>query len=1047
MRTILSLLIFGKFCLPASLPSNPNRHFSPNLDGSKDNLVIPLHIEDKSLRKWKVLIYTKEADQYRLIRSFESTNVWEVGKMTGKKFFRRMFQRNRPLQVPKSVVWDGYTQTPIASERGKYESEKVRDGLYYYRITAYDQADNTSSSPLVPIVVDTMRPRVELTLETFIFSPNGDNHKEDMPLIFQTDRFQTLDTLELTFVDREGKVVFKKDFRGIEGKKKIEFSWDGKGRGGEAPEGRYRLHYSAFDLAGNKKTYQPEIVELIRTMETATLAVGRESFSPDGNGYFDLLTLNPSVSSDKGLLSWTIGISDDKEEEIYAFRGRDSLPSLLSYDGRKKGGEILADGVYTAHLSLAFSSGNRPGAEPVTFRVDTAAPELSLAVLNPDRVFLPKAEHNHRLRVRQTAEGRGGETYFGFVTDENGEQVFTITYSDKPSEEFIWDGKNTSGDVVPGKYVYTLIGEDDIGNSAQVETDPFELVDELASFSLHPSASVFSPNADGKKDILNIDVQTQPDHIRRVKRQTLKVSSEKAVVYTAASSKHRRRYPWKGSDQRDKPLPNGKYLLQLETELTGGEKFTTPRRPVYIDTEPIEIDLKIDQSIFSPNQDGRQDHLSVRQKKSPSKIANENDRITLEIKNEKNLIFRRHTWKGKLPERIRWSGDDQAGGEAPAGKYTYELIAEDQAGNTSLFRSPPIELVRRMEKVDFELLPAFLSRKRPARLVPTFSSTEHLLAYKVIVEDEEGKEYDMALQKGSEAVMLSNTLFSGTELSDGLYEIYLETRYASGNQPRSDSQALIVDNRGPGIKIVTEPEYFSPDGDGIDDVLGINVFLEDISGIEKARCLIFRLREFDAENRPFAQTMKNYLDTEKPVQTWELDPEEPTRLQWNGRDEGGHLLVESGNDYQVFVQARDRVGNVSLGRKTVTVDILVEKIGDDRYRIIINNVHFKFASDRMIGQYQKTLNRLAYTLVKFPHHKIEVMGHTDTIGSDAYNLDLSLKRAKAVRRYLTRLGIQKERMTLSGRGEKELFITPEKDEEDRRRNRRVEFYLVRDAPR
>ena len=69
------------------------------------------------------------------------------------------------------------------------------------------------------------------------------------------------------------------------------------------------------------------------------------------------------------------------------------------------------------------------------------------------------------------------------------------------------------------------------------------------------------------------------------------------------------------------------------------------------------------------------------------------------------------------------------------------------------------------------------------------------------------------------------------------------------------------------------------------------------------------------------------------------------------------------------------------------------------------------------------------------------VGHTDSIGTDAYNDRLSLARAQAVKSYLVGLGIASDRITVEGRGEREP-VADNKTAEGRAKNRRVEIKVT-----
>ena len=72
---------------------------------------------------------------------------------------------------------------------------------------------------------------------------------------------------------------------------------------------------------------------------------------------------------------------------------------------------------------------------------------------------------------------------------------------------------------------------------------------------------------------------------------------------------------------------------------------------------------------------------------------------------------------------------------------------------------------------------------------------------------------------------------------------------------------------------------------------------------------------------------------------------------------------------------------------------------------------------------------------------IIAVGHTDSVGSDAYNQKLSVKRSEAVKAYLVSKGIEKNRVYTEGKGEKQP-VADNKTAEGRAKNRRVEIEVV-----
>ena len=87
------------------------------------------------------------------------------------------------------------------------------------------------------------------------------------------------------------------------------------------------------------------------------------------------------------------------------------------------------------------------------------------------------------------------------------------------------------------------------------------------------------------------------------------------------------------------------------------------------------------------------------------------------------------------------------------------------------------------------------------------------------------------------------------------------------------------------------------------------------------------------------------------------------------------------------------------------------------------------------------LNDVAQAMADNPKIKVEIQGHTDSVGNDAYNLKLSQARAESIRVYLIKRGIDSNRMVPKGYGEN-VPIADNRTEAGRSQNRRVEFVIT-----
>ncbi len=110
--------------------------------------------------------------------------------------------------------------------------------------------------------------------------------------------------------------------------------------------------------------------------------------------------------------------------------------------------------------------------------------------------------------------------------------------------------------------------------------------------------------------------------------------------------------------------------------------------------------------------------------------------------------------------------------------------------------------------------------------------------------------------------------------------------------------------------------------------------------------------------------------------------------------------------------------------------------------IVLRNVLFETASAKILPASSTELNQLVSYLQQNPSVEIEIAGHTDSIGTDRYNLTLSQNRANAIGKYLTEQAIKPDRLLMKGYGK--LFpIDTNETVEGRQKNRRVEFKITR----
>ena len=106
-----------------------------------------------------------------------------------------------------------------------------------------------------------------------------------------------------------------------------------------------------------------------------------------------------------------------------------------------------------------------------------------------------------------------------------------------------------------------------------------------------------------------------------------------------------------------------------------------------------------------------------------------------------------------------------------------------------------------------------------------------------------------------------------------------------------------------------------------------------------------------------------------------------------------------------------------------------------------NAIQFEFDRDTLLPQNRELLSRIAGILLTSKGYQITVYGHTDDVGSEAYNQELSARRAQTVRNYLVEAGVNPDIITTKGYGKNKPLVEG-KTAEARAKNRRVEIAIV-----
>jgi outer membrane protein OmpA-like peptidoglycan-associated protein len=120
---------------------------------------------------------------------------------------------------------------------------------------------------------------------------------------------------------------------------------------------------------------------------------------------------------------------------------------------------------------------------------------------------------------------------------------------------------------------------------------------------------------------------------------------------------------------------------------------------------------------------------------------------------------------------------------------------------------------------------------------------------------------------------------------------------------------------------------------------------------------------------------------------------------------------------------------------------IIDKEDANTLKTAYNNLEFATGKSIILNDSKAALNELAETLKKKPNWNLEITGHTDNVGEEATNLELSKKRAEALKNYLVSKGIDANRLKVLYVGETQP-IGDNNTADGRGKNRRVEMKIV-----
>ena len=993
-------------------------YISPNLDGVLDDLTRSIGITDERFIKgYRFLVYDSDGKQVREIVNKDE----RPENVSVKNIFDRLVYVNKGISIPEDLRWDGRSG----------QGSVVSDGIYQYHLESWDDNGNLGRSETGTVVVDNTPPSIEISTPYLVFSPNEDGNKDTLPI---TQKGSEEDFWQAFLTNVEGTEVAQFVWENNEPK---SFDWDGKNRDEIlSSDGVYTYRITSTDRAGN--TYGAQIDNIIINTQATpvNISINESYFSPNSDGAKDTLNFQLEIPVRSNIERWQLLVTTLEGMMVRTFEGTQTIPETILFDGNNNDGAVLEEGGYLGQLNVLYVNGNNPKAVSPQFTVDLTPPAASLSA--DLSIFSPNGDGNKDV-VTIYQEASEEILWSGIIEDLDGQPLRTLTWRGRADAKIQWTGHLEGGLLAEdGMYFYQLRATDRAGNIGTSKKIRIELDTEETEVFLSVDALQFSPNADGVKDRITISPKIKVS--TGIEQFELRIVDSSGEVIRTVMGQNRapEDFSWDGLDNRGRRVTDGSYSAQLELNYHKGDEHEVGTSEFVVDTQSPTVQVSAEYALFSPDGDGSLDLLPLKQDSSAE------DLWEGEFLDSGGAVIRSLFWKETAPD-FNWDGKDENGNKIPDGSYIYRVRSTDRAGNSVMAELKGIE-------IDTRLTPLFLTVSSNG-FSPNRDGIRDEIEFSTYVGLTEGiKSWELSLSHSKTGVQKS---FSGVSpvptrlrwdgrkeqgmAAEGNYQANFTVEYFKGNRPQVQSRPFTMDISPPEVALSIAPEFFSPDNDGIDDELTIGIKVRDLS-----RILEWTMEIRDPKDRLFYSAGGKGLPTD--------------RIIWDGLSNWGEL-VQAAEDYTLKFRIQDNLGNTRRLEKNIPVDVLVIRDGD-KLKIRISSITFPPNSPDLaavddavkVAKNDKTLARLAVILSKYSSYKFRIEGHANNLSwqdpakaakEEKEELGpLSLSRAEAVKIALIVLGLDPGRISVAGLGGTSPIV-PFSDTENRWKNRRVEFILLK----
>lgn len=1034
------------------------KYISPNNDGIMDELLVNFNIDSKAknsttgiITAWNLRIYDKNEKIVRII----GNKIKFPEEINAKSILKQLGKSKESVDIPSSVTWNGYLD----------DGSLAQDGTYYYSIWTRKGNGQETESKKATVIVDNTPPSIELAKLSNDEKNFGEGDKAVLP-INQTGSVEEVWTAKIT--DMNGNIV--KSYK-WEKAAPDRIVWNGTNDSKAiVPDGVYQYEITSTDLAGNvaEKSIISNIIFSAEKPDVAISIFGNSLdsrfFAPSPKGEvikerktidFDVSIPSPKASVNS-LVSWKIDIVGKADDVVlYSFSGKNNkAPEKISFDGKGSNGILLSDGEYRAKVTARYLNGYEP--KPVyspIFVLDNEAPN-AVVQLPVNTVFNGKNLFEINQQASTENSYTGPKNWIGKIVDKNGKIAKQYNFGSILPAKVEWNGLNEDGQFNDNSYKYILEVSELAGNKRIISTKDFILDTSKTELAVSVSPKAFSINVESKNQKVSINPVVNASS--GIKSYEIQISTNGNIVKKfIGNGKVPNVVLWDGLSDSGSKCADGEYIAKVKTIANSGTEATADSPKFIIDSTSPLIKISTPYIEFSPEETSSKKVLPI--------IVDESSIEELwlaEIKDSKNNVVKTIRFSNAKVSNFEWDGTDNNGNKVSNGNYSLVISSTDQAGNKGNAVISKINLDARPVTAYVTAEYKGISPNNDKVLdVQKFdikaSVKEGISSWMFNIVDENGisvKQFSSKDQKDLPAVI--NWLGDTTDgkIAEGIFNGKLNIQYSKGNIVNTETSLFICTTKAPELYCKTTPTYFSPDNDGNDDDLFIQLKCKTFAGLKNWSFTIYN--PIKDEKKPLSPFWKS---AGKTVMT--------ERLVWDGRGNNGEI-VQSAEDYPYILEAFDELGMHTILKGVINVDVLIIQDGD-KLKMQIPSIIFRAnAADFGVQKFdakgnikekgitqaqadnnQRILKRVAEILNKFKDYKVTVVGHANRVTDNSNEeveelIPLSTKRAEYVKEQLINLKVKdgEKRLSSEGKGGTQP-VADRKNSDVNWKNRRVEFIL------